>query len=85
MIYFERLARNRRTSVEQGRIANLSMQDCDDQRALLSTTLGSDLSETAYAIDHGDLNPNNIIVDAEYNVQGYEFVTMKFSNGMSNY
>jgi hypothetical protein len=52
----------------------LSLRDGDDQQALLHTALGPDPSETAFAIDHGDLNPNNIIVDAEFNIQGYVWI-----------
>ncbi|KAK3045709.1 hypothetical protein LTR09_012743 [Extremus antarcticus] len=68
--FFERLLRNRRSRVEQFKFADLSLQDCLDQQALLSTILGADGSDTALAMDHGDFKPENIIVDQEYNVKG---------------
>jgi hypothetical protein len=55
----------------EGKIPGLSLQDCADQRALLDAVLGADGYDTALAMDHGDFKPENIIVDAEYNIQGY--------------
>ncbi len=63
--------RNRRTGVEKGRFPGLSIQDCDDQRALLDEVLGEDRDNTAMAMDHGDFKPENIIVDTDYNIQEY--------------
>lgn len=70
MAYFERLAKNRRTRVEEVKIPALSLKDCADQRALLDAVLGADRDDTALAMDHGDFKPENIIVDADYNIQG---------------
>ena len=46
------------------------MLDCRDQHALLDVVLGPDIEDTFQAVDHGDLKPNNIVVDAEYNIKG---------------
>ncbi|KAF2462932.1 uncharacterized protein BDR25DRAFT_247028 [Lindgomyces ingoldianus] len=77
--YFERLAGNRRTRVEEGRIPGLSLQDCADQRALLDAVLGADRDDTALAMDHGDFKPENVIIDAEYNIQGYTITDWAFA------
>ena len=58
------------------------MQDCDEQQALLGTTLGSDLNDTALAMDHADFKPANIIVDAEYNIKGYALTVFDGLNSM---
>ncbi|KIH86482.1 hypothetical protein SPBR_08527 [Sporothrix brasiliensis 5110] len=68
--FFERIMANRRKRVQDGKLPGLSDQDCLDQQRLLSTVLGDEgMSETALAMDHGDLQPDNIIVDADGNMQ----------------
>jgi Ser/Thr protein kinase RdoA (MazF antagonist) len=68
---FERLAKNRRARVKEGKIPGLSLQDCADQRAFLDALLGEDRDDMTLAMDHGDFKPDNVIVDANYNIQGY--------------
>jgi hypothetical protein len=46
------------------------VKDCIDQQELLCQVLDPELEHAPFAIDHGDLAPSNIIVDAEYNVTG---------------
>ncbi len=70
-MYLERLAANRLARVTEGKMPNLSKQDCVDQQALLAAVLGPDGEDTALAMDHGDFKPDNVIVDEEYNIKGY--------------
>ncbi|KAI9695935.1 MAG: hypothetical protein M1820_008347 [Bogoriella megaspora] len=67
--HFERMIRNRRARVQEGRLSGLCEQDCIDQLALLDQILGKDGDSTAFAMEHGDIKPDNIIVDDEYNIQ----------------
>ncbi|KAI1733646.1 kinase-like domain-containing protein [Xylaria scruposa] len=66
--FFERHLENRRARVREGRISGLSEQDCFDQQALLGRVLGRDQDSTVFAIDHGDIKPDNIIVDENYDI-----------------
>lgn len=62
--------RNRRGLVQKGKVTDLSEKDCIDQQLLLDTMLGEDgLVDTAFAMDHGDVKPDNIIVDTDGNIQ----------------
>ncbi|KAI1130331.1 hypothetical protein F5Y10DRAFT_263225 [Nemania abortiva] len=67
--YFERLLKNRRARVAEGKLPNISNQDCVDQQGFLDHLLGQEQDNMIFTIDHGDLNPNNIIVDDKYNIQ----------------
>jgi hypothetical protein len=46
------------------------MQDCFSQRDLLPAVLHLQLENGPFAMDHGDLAAQNIIVDCEYNIAG---------------
>ena len=70
-VYFKRRTVNRLTRVVEGKIPNLSEHDCVAQQAMLATILGPDGEDITLAMDHGDIKPDNIIVDMEYNVKGY--------------
>ncbi|KAJ0163946.1 hypothetical protein CTA2_2076 [Colletotrichum tanaceti] len=71
--FFERIIENKRSRVLDGKLPGLSEQDCDDQKALLSHVLSINSQEgpdkKSFAIDHGDLKPENIIVDQDYNIK----------------
>ncbi|KAF6805203.1 hypothetical protein CPLU01_16004 [Colletotrichum plurivorum] len=71
--FFERIIENKRSRVLSGRLPGLSEQACDDQKALLSRVLSINgqegSTEKDFAIDHGDLKPENIIVDEEFNIK----------------
>ncbi|KAI0147291.1 hypothetical protein GGR57DRAFT_515840 [Xylariaceae sp. FL1272] len=67
--YFERLIRNRRAQVGNGRLLAISEQDCNDQYSLLDHVLGHEQANTIFALDHGDLKPDNVIVDDKHNIQ----------------
>lgn len=67
--FFERIIENRRTRVREGKVPGLSEQDCVDQKALLPWVLGRRGCDKMVAMDHGDFKPDNIIVDAEYNIK----------------
>ena len=49
----------------------MTEKDCIDQRNLLPDVLHVKLEDAPYAMDHGDLAPQDIIVDKEYNITGY--------------
>ncbi|KAI3321466.1 hypothetical protein HD806DRAFT_545691 [Xylariaceae sp. AK1471] len=67
--YFERLLTNRRTRVGEGKLLGISNQDCVDQKGLLDHVLGRERDNTIFALEHGDLKPDNFIVDDKYNIQ----------------
>lgn len=63
--------KNRSNQVREGRIHGLSEEDCINQQALVCQVLGQDQHDTAFAVDHGDIKPNNIIVDEDYKIKWY--------------
>ncbi|KAI0423385.1 hypothetical protein F5Y09DRAFT_327569 [Xylaria sp. FL1042] len=66
--YFERLLKNRRARVREGKL-DISHQDCVDQERLLDHVLGRERDNAIFAMEHGDFKPDNFIVDDEYNIQ----------------
>ena len=68
--YFQRLLSNRRAKVEDGRLPDLTVHDCEAQRDFLPLALGDYSEDMGVAMDHGDLKPSNIIVDEENNITG---------------
>ena len=69
--FFEQRLKNRHIRVKQGKIPDLSEKDCLDQQSFLVDVLGPDQDSTLFAMNHGDVQPNNIIVDEEYNITRY--------------
>lgn len=67
--YFERLLKNRHIRVREGKILDISDQDCVDQQGYLDHVLGQEQDSTIFAIEHGDLKPDNIIIDNKFNIQ----------------
>lgn len=68
--YFSRVIDNKITRVRNGRLPDITEQDCLDQKSLLSRVLHPELENAPFAIDHGDLSPLNILVDSDYNITG---------------
>lgn len=54
----------------EGKIPELTERDCVDQSALLPRVLGEGAGDVIVAMDHGDIQPQNIIVDGEGNITG---------------
>lgn len=69
--YYSRLIENKLRRVGDGLLTELTEQDCLEQQALLPQVLYEELEDTQFAVDHGDLQPQNIIVDSNYNIRGY--------------
>ncbi|KAK4064393.1 hypothetical protein Trihar35433_7910 [Trichoderma harzianum] len=67
--FFQRRVKNRSTQVREGKISGLSEEDCINQQALVCQVLGQDQHDTAFAVEHGDIRPDNIIVDEDYNIK----------------
>ncbi|EHK21060.1 uncharacterized protein TRIVIDRAFT_202272 [Trichoderma virens Gv29-8] len=67
--FFQRRMGNRLAQVREGRIPGLSEKNCIEQQALVSQVLGEDQNDTAFAVEHGDIKPNNIIIDQDYNIK----------------
>jgi hypothetical protein len=61
---------NKIRRVSQQQLDGISMQDCFSQRDLLPAVLHLQLENAPFAMDHGDLAAQNIIVDCEYNITG---------------
>jgi RIO-like serine/threonine protein kinase len=68
--YFSRLTDNKFIRVRNGTLPDLSIQDCVDQKDIVSQILHPELEHAPFAMEHGDLSPSNIIVDSQYNVTG---------------
>ncbi|KAF2971908.1 hypothetical protein GQX73_g1760 [Xylaria multiplex] len=67
--YFERLLKNRHIRVREGKLPDISNQDCVDQQGFLDHVLGQEQDSTIFAIEHGDLKPDNIIIDNKFNIK----------------
>jgi hypothetical protein len=61
---------NKIQRVSQQQLDGISMQDCLFQHNLLPAVLHPQLENAPFAMDHGDLAAQNIIVDCEYNIRG---------------
>ena len=68
--YFSRLTNNKLLRARKGQLPGITEQDCLDQKSLLDQVLHPELENAPFAIDHGDLAPQNIIVDSSYNIKG---------------
>lgn len=68
--YFSRIIDNKFRRIRNGKLPIITEQDCFDQKSLLPKILHPELEDTPFAMDHGDLSPLNIIVDAKSNVTG---------------
>lgn len=68
--YFSRLTNNKLLRARKGQLPGITEQDCLDQKSLLDQVLHPELENALFAIDHGDLAPQNIIVDSAYNIKG---------------
>jgi hypothetical protein len=64
------LVDNKLHRIRNGQLPEITEQDCFDQKGLLHRLLYSELENAPFAIDHGDLAPQNMIVDSEYNITG---------------
>ncbi|KAI0187153.1 hypothetical protein F4808DRAFT_94595 [Astrocystis sublimbata] len=67
--YFERLLKNRRARVREGSIPDILDQDCIKQQNLLDRVLDGEGDNMIFAMEHGDLKPDNFIVDDKHNIQ----------------
>lgn len=65
---FTRIINNKIHRVRNGLLPEITEQDCLEQKSLLSDVLIPELDDAPFAMDHGDLSPQNILVDSEYNV-----------------
>ncbi|KAK8150251.1 hypothetical protein G3M48_003317 [Beauveria asiatica] len=68
--HFTRIIQNKTRRVREGLLAGITEQDCSDQMNILSNVLLPELDEAPFAIAHGDLSPQNILIDAQHNVTG---------------
>ncbi|RDL42078.1 uncharacterized protein BP5553_02057 [Venustampulla echinocandica] len=61
---------NKLHRARNGLLIDIMEQDCFDQKSILSQVLYPKLDKAPVAIDHGNLSPQNIIVDSELNITG---------------
>ncbi|KAJ0423275.1 kinase-like domain-containing protein [Aspergillus carlsbadensis] len=68
--HFSRIIQNKTRRVREGLLPELTEQDCSDQMHILPTVLLPELDDAPFAIAHGDISPQNILIDAHHNVKG---------------
>ncbi|KAL2812410.1 kinase-like domain-containing protein [Aspergillus granulosus] len=68
--HFTRIIQNKTRRVREGLLPEIREQDCSKQIEILSDVLLLELDEAPFAIAHGDLSPQNILIDAHHNVTG---------------
>ena len=68
--FFSRIMDNKLKRIRNGELPFITEQDCHDQKGLLPMVLHTELEDTPFALDHGDLSAQNILVDSEHNVTG---------------
>lgn len=64
------MIQNKIVRIRDGKLPELTEQDVSDQQSLLPTVLIPDLDEYSWAIDHGELVGEKILVDSEHNIIG---------------
>ncbi|KAJ5414891.1 hypothetical protein N7509_000225 [Penicillium cosmopolitanum] len=68
--HFTRIIQNKTRRVREGLLPEITAKDCSEQMKILPDILLSELDEAPFAIAHGDLSPQNILIDAYHNVTG---------------
>jgi Ser/Thr protein kinase RdoA (MazF antagonist) len=66
--HFTRIIKNKTRRVRDGLLPEITEQDCSEQMKILSDVLLPELDEALFAIAHGDLSPQNILIDAYHNI-----------------
>ncbi|KAL4876158.1 hypothetical protein BJY04DRAFT_210812 [Aspergillus karnatakaensis] len=66
--HFTRIIRNKLNQVRNGQPQGITEQDCVSQMNILRDIILPELDSVPFAFDHGGLAPQNILIDAEYNV-----------------
>lgn len=68
--HFTRIIQNKFHRVHRGLLPEITEQDCSDQMNLLPSVLLPEVDGAFITLDHGDLSPQNILVDAHHNITG---------------
>ncbi|KAE8353701.1 kinase-like domain-containing protein [Aspergillus coremiiformis] len=68
--HFMRIIQNKFRRVRSGLLPEITEQDCLDQMNILPGVLLPELNKAPFAMDHGDLSPQNILIDAQHNITG---------------
>ncbi|KAJ5674688.1 uncharacterized protein N7477_004622 [Penicillium maclennaniae] len=68
--HFTRIIQNKTRRVREGLLPEITEQDCSDQMEFLSDAVLLELDEAPFAIAHGDMSPQNILIDEQNNVTG---------------
>ena len=68
--HFQKIIERKFQRVRDGLLPILTEQDCLEQQRILPGVLFPELDDAPFAIDHGDLAPQNIVVDSAYNITG---------------
>ncbi|KAJ5160679.1 uncharacterized protein N7482_007683 [Penicillium canariense] len=68
--HYTRIIHNKIRRVCSGQLPEITEQECSDQLALLPGVLMPELESAPFAMDHGDLSSQNIMIDAQHNVTG---------------
>lgn len=69
-MHFTRIIQNKTYRVREGLLPGITEQDCSDQMNILTNVLLPQLDEAPFAIAHGDLAPQNTLIDAQHNIMG---------------
>ncbi|KAJ5654575.1 hypothetical protein N7490_001578 [Penicillium lividum] len=68
--HYATVIQNKIIRIRDGTLPELTEQDVSDQLSLLPTVLVPEVDDTSWAIDHGELVAENILIDAEHNITG---------------
>ncbi|KAJ5897328.1 hypothetical protein N7504_007616 [Penicillium tannophilum] len=68
--HYTKVIQNKIVRIRDGKLPELTEQDVSDQQSLLPTFLIPDLDEYSWAIDHGELVGEKILVNSEHDIIG---------------
>ncbi len=70
LIYLTNIVDKKTARVRSGHLPGIRVEDCLDLRDLLGDVVHGELNNAPFFIGHGDLSPENIIVDSDFNITG---------------
>ncbi|KAK1766585.1 kinase-like domain protein [Phialemonium atrogriseum] len=71
--YMTEIIHGKMLRVCEGQLPGVLLHDCLVQQALVRKTVYEVPDDSSFALAHGDLAPESIIVDDEYNIKGFDY------------